>query len=262
MSRLPSGRFWPVASFWHRRGPLAKLVLLSCLAAAAVGSPGIAAQLLLAAVVAALWATARLPGRLLLGVVRSFAWLIALTLLANLFLAANPGGGISWPPHPTRAAALGAVLSAWRLFALFVLGAWLTATTSPVAMTGAVRGALAPLGRLGLPVGDLALVMGLGLHLLPEMLEAGGRIRLAQRARGVGAARGWRESLRALEALTFSLFSLAFRRADELAVAMEARGYQSGRGPRRIRRRPADRLDLLVILGGVGLAWALLRFGG
>ena len=253
MSRLPPGRYWPVASFWHRREPLVKLIFLLCLVAAAIGAHTLPALVLPILTAAALWLTARLPGRLLLGVMRSFSWLILLTLTANLLLVPDTAGRLLWPPHFTPAGVLAAGINALRLLALFVLGAWLTGTTTPLALTGAVGNLLRPLQRLRLPVGDLTLVMGLGLRLLPDLLEAGGRIRLAQQARGVGGGRGWRERWHGAEALALALFILAFRRADELALAMELRGYRPGSGLWRAGRHPFGWQDLAVLTAGFAL---------
>ena len=253
MSRLPPGRYWPAASFWHERGPLVKLIFLLCLVAAAVGARTLPALALLVLTAAVLWRTAYLPGRLLLGVLRSFSWLILLTLTANLLLVQDAAGRLLWPPHFTQAGALAAGINALRLLVLFALGAWLTGTTTPLALTGAAGSLLRPLRKARLPVGDLTLVMGLGLRLLPDLLEGGGRIRLAQQARGVGGGRGWRERWHGAEALALSLFALAFRRADELALAMEARGYRPGSGLWPARRSSFGWRDLAVLAGGFGL---------
>jgi len=229
MSHLTLGRFWPVESFWHRRDPRTKLAVLLGLVVAAVAARTWPAMAVLGTLGWFIWVSSRLPGRLFFGALRSFSWLILLTLAANLWLTPDAAGVPVWPPRLTGAGASAAGLNALRLVILFGLGAWLSGTTSPLALTGAIGRVAAPLGALGLPVGDLVLVMGLGLRLLPDLLEAGGRVRLAQQARGVGVGRGWRERWRGAEAVALALFAVAFRRADELALAMEARGYQSGR---------------------------------
>ncbi|MGE5529605.1 MAG: energy-coupling factor transporter transmembrane component T family protein [Patescibacteria group bacterium] len=257
MSRLPPGRHWPGDSFWHRRDPLAKLLLVLCLVVPVAAARGLTVLAVLAALLALVWAWAGLPLRLLLGAWRSFAWLLAVTAAANLLFTPGASRVATWPPRLTPASLSAAGLNAWRLLLLLTLGAWLTGTTSPLALTRALGRALKPLGRLGFPVEDLILIVGLGLRLLPDLLEAGGRIRMAQRARGVGAGRGIRARLHGAEALALALFSYAFRRAEELALAMEARGYRRGSYGAFVARGRMSAADLGVLAAGAGAAAAL-----
>lgn len=257
MSRLNLGRHWPADSFWHRRDPLVKLLLALALIGPVVAARSWDALLAAAVLLLVLWTSARLPGRLFLGALRAFSWLILLTLFANLFLAGNAGP--VWPPRMDGLALAGR--NALRLVLLFAAGAWLTGTTSPLSLTGSLGRAFAPLGSLGVPVGDLALMAGLGLRLLPDLLEAGERVRLAQRARGVGAGRGWRVRLAEAEALAVALFAYAFRRADELALAMEARGYRPGKYPVANGRARLSMADWLALAGALGATILLFVLG-
>lgn len=252
-----AGRYWPAHSFWHERDALVKLIVVFSLIFPVILARDPTSILLPGLVVALLWVTALLPMHLFLGTLRTFSWLIILTLIANLVM--SPGAGQpAWPPQLTALGATAAAVNALRLVELFVLGTWLTGTTSPLALTGAISRVIAPLGAFGLPTGDLVLVMSLGLRLLPDLLEAGGRVHLAQQARGVGTSRSWQSRLKGAEALVLALFSLAFRRADELALAMEARGYRPGQQAYRKRGRigAPDFVALIgILLVTVALAW-------
>ncbi|NLG83458.1 MAG: energy-coupling factor transporter transmembrane protein EcfT [Firmicutes bacterium] len=238
------GRFWAVDSFWHRRDPLAKLILAGGLVGAGMVVRNPLAFLILGGLVIALWTSARLPGRIFLGLVRSLSWLILVALLTGLFFRGSRIG------CPTAAALWATALNLGRLFIFFALAGWLAGTTTNLCLLEGLLRLAAPLRYLGWDEEKAAFVLGLGLRLFPELLEAGERIGLAQRARGLGARPGLKARLLAAEALAVALFSYAFRRADELALAMRARGY--GRHPRRpIRPRPAlDRRDRLVFLAG------------
>lgn len=252
-------RFWPADSFWHRRDPLAKLFFVLWLAAAVAMARTLPILLALGGVTAVLWLTARLPGRAFLSAVRSFSWLVLAALFTSLFF------GRGWPPRPTAASTLAAGMNLLRFSILIGLGTWLAGTTTALDLAGAFLRAAAPLGRLGLPDDEFALVAGLGLRLLPELLEAGARIRLAQRARGLGTARGLRARLAAAEALAVALFSYAFRRADELALAMEARGYSQrvhGPGRRGTVKNRRDRLLFFLGPAAAAASWWLGRVMG
>ncbi|MGQ9779037.1 MAG: energy-coupling factor transporter transmembrane component T family protein [Bacillota bacterium] len=249
------GRFWAVDSFWHRRDPLAKLVLVGGFVMAGMAARSLPACLVLGGLTILLWTTARLPWRAFLGVTRSLSWLILIALLTGLFFG-HPGYG-----RPTAAAFWATGLNLLRLFIFFALATWLAGTTTHLRLLEGLLRLAAPLRRLGWDEAKAVFVLGLGLHLFPELLEAGERIGLAQRARGLGARPGLRARLLAAEALTVALFSFTFRRADELALAMQARGY--GRHARRpIPPRPTlDCRDYLVFLAGPAVAVAFFWLG-
>lgn len=255
MNQWHLGRYWPASSFWHRRDPLIKLLLLAVFIAANAAAGSLPAVVMLCFPAGLAWVTARLPWRLWAGAVKPFLWLIVLTLAANLFFA--PG---SSHPRPVVDGAILAVTNVLRLLLLFTAGAWLTGTTSSLALTKAIGRLAAPWRRLGLPAEEFTLLMGLGLRLLPELVETGGRIRLAQRARGVGTGRTWRDRLLGAEALTLALFAQAFRRADDLALAMEARGFSS-RQVATGTRADWDWRDIIALLAGLA-AIAFLYWAG
>ncbi|MGE5551469.1 MAG: energy-coupling factor transporter transmembrane component T family protein [Bacteroidota bacterium] len=259
MNRLAFGRYWPGESFWHRRDPLVKVVLAAALILPAAAARNTIALSAAACGVGLAWVTARLPFRFLIGALRSFSWLIAITIVANLFLT-RPGGGAGWAMRLTPAGAAAAGLNALRIVILLAGGAWLTGTTSPFDLMGGLGRVLRPLGRLGLPSGELVLVVGLGFRLLPDLLETGGRVRLAQQARGVGVGRTWRARLRGAEALAMALFVYAFRRADELALAMEVRGFRPGQGLR-VKEGKFTGMDLFVLAAGLGMMLTLVWLG-
>ncbi len=119
----------------------------------------------------------------------------------------------------------------WQFAGLVLGAAVLTMTTPPSDLVGGIERLLRPLSRVGIPSQDLAVMIAMALRFMPMLLEEYDRLRMAQMARGADFTTG---SLalrtRAVAALAVPLLLSAFRRADELAVAMEARGYR--RGPR------------------------------
>lgn len=153
-----------------------------------------------------------------------------------------------------------ACLVTWQFTALVVAAAALTATTSPSDLVAGLERLLRPLKRLGVPVQDLAVMIGLAFRLLPLLREELDRIRQAQAARGLAADRGslparLRNGLRPV----LPLVTGAFRRAEELAAALEARGYDSQIPRTGLHGQTFSRKDLAaaMILSCLGAAWLL-----
>ena len=158
-----------------------------------------------------------------------------------------------------------AILMAVRVMALIAGTSLLTYTTSPIVLTDAIEQLLKPLGRLHFPVHELAMMMSIALRFIPTLIEEADKIASAQKARGADFETGsLTERAKALLPLLVPLFVSAFRRADELAVAMEARCYHGGEGRTRMKKltmRPADWATLVgsgVFLAGIIV---LARYG-
>lgn len=119
----------------------------------------------------------------------------------------------------------------WQFAALVVGAAILTMTTLPSDLVGGIERLLRPLGRVGIPSQEIAVMIALAFRFVPLLLEEYDRLRTAQMARGGDFTTGSvRLRMRAAASLAVALLFSAFRRADELTLAMEARGYR--RGPR------------------------------
>ena len=116
-----------------------------------------------------------------------------------------------------------------RLLLLMSFATLLTYTTSPIALTDAIERLLKPLSRFGVPAHELAMMMTIALRFIPTLIDETDRIMKAQRSRGADFSSGsLLRRVRCLIPLLVPLFISAFRRADELAVAMEARCYRGG----------------------------------
>lgn len=257
----------PLLGSYHPAGtPLHRLdarVKLACLLAVTVTLFAARGALALAAMAAAVLAAAHLGGlsaRELAQGLRPTAVILAFSLLANAFVADGTASltlvgplGISYPGLARGALAVG------RIAVLVFVALVLSATTSSTAVADALTSLMAPLGRLGVPVGDIAMTVSIALRFIPLTAEELVRIRDAQRARGVDFAQGSvparvRRWLSVLAPLVVALF----RRADDLAQAMAERCYR-GRGRTRLTRpmRPSDLLVLAAVAIGC-LVCALL----
>lgn len=145
-----------------------------------------------------------------------------------------------------------AVLMAVRVMALIAGTSLLTYTTSPIVLTDAIEQLLKPLGKLHFPVHELAMMMSIALRFIPTLIEETDKIMNAQKARGAQLDTGkMTDRVKALVPVLIPLFISAFRRADELAMAMECRCYRGGTGRTRLkvlRCEKQDYIDLAVCI--------------
>jgi energy-coupling factor transport system permease protein len=141
-----------------------------------------------------------------------------------------------------------------RFFFLILMTSLLTLTTTPIEITDGLETLLTPLKKLRFPVHEMALMMSISLRFIPTLMQETDKIMKAQIARGVEFASGpIKERIKAVIPLLIPLFVSSFKRAEELAIAMEARGYRGGEGRTKYRQlswRMIDTLQvgLLVIL--------------
>ena len=156
------------------------------------------------------------------------------------------------------------VKMAMRLILLLLFSSVLTFTTSPIVLTDGIESLLRPFKSIGVPAHELAMMMTIALRFIPTLLEETDRIMKAQTSRGADFASGnILERMKNMLPLLVPLFISAFRRADELAVAMEARCYRGGDGRTRMHELAYTGRDYvayaLVLVLALGLA--VLRWG-
>ena len=159
----------------------------------------------------------------------------------------------------TREGLKNAVFMVLRVMLLVAGTFLLTYTTSPLAITDGLERLLGPLKKIGVPVYELSLMMSIALRFIPTLIEETDRILSAQKARGADFETGrLRDRAKALLPLLIPLFVSAFRRADELALAMECRCYSGGEGRSRMKELRFAGRDILALgLGAVMLALAI-----
>lgn len=134
-----------------------------------------------------------------------------------------------------------------RIIFLIVGMSLLTYTTSPIVLTDAIESLLSPLKKLKFPVHELAMMMTIALRFIPTLIEETDKIMMAQKARGASLdSGGLLKRAKSLVPILIPLFVSAFKRANELATAMECRCYRGGDGRTRLRTLKATRLDLYV----------------
>lgn len=201
----------------------------------------------------------RVPVSFIYRGMRPIFWLVFITLLVHLIMtkegpAVFAIGGFTI--H--EAGIINGVFISLRLLTLVIITSLLTLTTTPIQVTDGLETLLGPLKRLGVPTHELALMISIALRFIPTFLQETEKIMKAQMARGVDFTAGpLRERFKAVIPLLIPLFLSAFKRAEELALAMEARGYRGGEGRTKLRElkwRGADTAGIvIVLLFGVGL---------
>jgi energy-coupling factor transport system permease protein len=256
------GQYIPADSPVHHLDPRTKIAAVTLLMVAIFVVRDFAGYVLLTAFLLGVILLSQVPVSHVLRGLRPIGFLLALTLILNVFFSGIQGGDVLFRLGPlvaTREAVVRAIFIGYRLIALVVATSLLTFTTSPVELTDGLERLLRPFRRIGVPAHELAMMMTIALRFIPTLLEETEKIIKAQMARGAEFERGnVLRRARALVPVLVPLFVSAFRRADELALAMEARCYRGGEKRTRMRElrfAPRDAVGLaLTILASVTFA--------
>ena len=258
------GQYFPGQSPIHRLDPRTKLVMLVVYIAAlfiAVSwiSYGVMFLFLTTCVLAS-W----IPLKSILRSLKPLVLILVLTAVLNLFL--TTGETVWFSFGIIKITKEGVIHAAFMLVRILMLVAGtflLTYTTSPIALTDGLEALLSPLKRLRLPVHELSMMMCIALRFIPTLIEETDKIMSAQKARGADFETGnLFQRVKALVPILIPLFISAFRRADELATAMECRCYHGGEGRTKMKLLRYTNWDFItygigaVLLGGIiTLAW-------
>jgi energy-coupling factor transport system permease protein len=245
----------------HRRDPRAKFVAVSALAVALFVRDSFAGLAVYAAAAVVAYALSGVPLVWFWRAFRPLLWLVALTFVAQAVFAPGEPFFNFWFVHLSwRGLELAAFLSL-RLVVLVLIGSVLTLTTPSMALTDGLAWLGRPLRHLRVPTDELALMVTIALRFIPTLLVEMDTIMRAQRARGADFRHGGlRERTRSLVPVLVPLFVLSFRRADELALAMEARCYRPGAVRTRLHPLRGSWADavLLAATGAVIVAGLLV----
>jgi energy-coupling factor transport system permease protein len=235
--RTVVAQYYPGSSWLHRLDPRAKIVVTLALAIALFTRQSFAALGVYAVLAVAGLIVSRVPPSWFWRGLKPVLWLVALTVIAQLLFARGEVLAEWGPFTVTREGLETAGLLCLRLVLLVVVGLLLTFTTAPIPLTDGLAWLLRPFRVLRLPTEELALMVTIALRFIPTLLSEVETIMRAQRARGADFSRGGPiRRARALLPVLVPLFVLSFRRADQLALAMEARCYEPGQ--RRTRLHP------------------------
>ncbi|PHV71300.1 transporter [Sporanaerobium hydrogeniformans] len=239
------GQYYPVDSPIHRMDPRAKILITF---AYIIGLFFINHFIGYGFVVLCLYGTiqmSKVPIRYMLKGLRSILFILLFTVALNIFF--TQGGRVLWSWGFLTITEQGLIIAAQmacRLILLIIGSSLLTLTTSPIQLTDGIENLLNPFRRIGVPAHEIAMMMSISLRFIPILLEETDKIMKAQMARGADFESGnIIRRAKAMIPIMVPLFISAFRRAEELAMAMEARCYRGGVGRTRLHSLHYEKVD-------------------
>ncbi|MGM9542278.1 MAG: energy-coupling factor transporter transmembrane component T family protein [Candidatus Limivicinus sp.] len=244
------GQFFPGDTIAHRLDPRTKLLLVVLFIVALFQAKGWVAYGVLTLTVAVCMTVSHISARNIFKGLKPMIFILALTGVLNIFYTGGtpilPGWIITWEGI---ARAIQMVL---RIVLLITGTFLLTYTTSPIALTDGLELLLNPLKKLRFPVHEMTIMMSMALRFIPTLIEETDKIMSAQKARGADFETGsLMDRAKALLPVLVPLFVSAFRRADELAVAMESRCYHGGEGRTRMKQLIFQGRDYIALALGI-----------
>ena len=254
------GQHFPGNSLVHRFDPRLKIlltILYIVLLFAAANPLGLALSI---AWLAVLYKMAKIPMRMIVKSLKPIVPIILFTCVLNLFFVTGQGEPLVqvWVLRIYAEGVRYAILMAVRVITLIAGTSLLTYTTSPIVLTDAIERLLAPFNKIHMPVHELAMMMTIALRFIPTLVEETDKIMNAQKARGAMLDSGTlKERMHAMIPILIPLFISAFRRADELAMAMECRCYHGGEGRTRLKVLKYTKQDAISCMGCVAVFAAI-----
>ena len=253
------GQYFPGDTLLHRLDPRTKLIMVIVYIAALFTAKWYVSYGLMLIFLAVSIGISGIRLKIILKGVKPLFIIILLTAILNLFY--TPGHEIVsfWVFTITWEGLQSAFFMVLRIVMLIAGTFLLTYTTSPISLTDGLESLLGPLKRLHVPVHELAMMMSIALRFIPTLIEETDKIISAQKARGADFESGnLIHRAKALVPILVPLFISSFRRADELAVAMECRCYHGGKGRTRLKQLHYRSRDLLTLLVGAALLGAVI----
>ena len=259
------GQYFPGNTLAHRLDPRTKILLVILYIVGLFSAAGFFSYSVMIFVLIAAVRISKVGARALFRGLKPVLLIILFTAVLNLFF--TPGDPIAawWIFHISAQGVRLAVFMVLRI-TLLIMGTFLlTYTTSPITLTDGLERLLNPLKKLRVPVHELAMMMTIALRFIPTLIEETDKIMSAQKARGADFESGnLLQRARALLPVLVPLFISAFRRADELAIAMECRCYHGGEGRTKLHVLHFEARDYAGLAMGVCVTagvMALAHFG-
>ncbi|WP_142559165.1 energy-coupling factor transporter transmembrane component T family protein [Streptococcus mitis] len=263
MDNMILGRYIPGDSIIHRMDPRSKLLAMFLLIVISFWANNLITNLLLFVVTGIFISLSGVPLSFFIKGLRSMFFLIAFTTIFQLFFIS--GGQVLWEIGFIKITSHG-IEQAGIIFCRFVLiiffSTLLTLTTMPLSLATAVESLLSPLKRFKVPVHEIGLMLSMSLRFVPTLMDDTIRIMNAQKARGVDFGEGSIiQKVKAMIPILIPLFATSLKRADSLATAMEARGYQGGVGRSQYRQLSWMRKDsiALILISLLGILLFILK---
>ncbi|OLS34962.1 energy-coupling factor transporter transmembrane protein EcfT [Bacillus sp. MRMR6] len=253
MEKMIIGRYVPSNSLIHRLDPRSKLMVIFLFVCIIFLANNWMTYGLIALYTFLMLGLSKIPFRFLYSGLKPVLWIVLFTFILQLFFTKEGQLLYEWGPIKIYEEGLRqGVFISMRFFFLILMTSLLTLTTTPIEITDGLETLLNPLKKVRFPVHEMALMMSISLRFIPTLMQETDKIMKAQIARGVEFASGpIKERIKAIIPLLIPLFVSSFKRAEELAIAMEARGYRGGEGRTKYRQliwQTADSLQLVLLV--------------
>lgn len=249
MRTLPTGQFVPGSSFLHKLDPRIKIICFIILMAAVIGASSVLGYSLALITVFSIILLSQLPISYALGSIQKM-WLFFLVIFMMNGLFNNRGGTLAswWIVHISIGGIRQGFNVVINVILIIILGNILTLTTSPTQVTNALESLIKPLKLVGIPIEDIAMIISVSIQFIPTLMEETETIKMAQIARGARfESKKLSERARSYIPLLIPIFMSAFRRADELSLAMEARGYRNAKNRTKKKKETIEGQDYIAL---------------
>lgn len=249
------GKYWPGTSPLHRMDPRAKLLMALALIVIVFCAQGFVGLAACALFIALFFRIAEIPLRQALRSVAPLLFIIIITALLNIFMVQGGETLVQWWIITISERGLyQAAFVGVRVFLLLLAMSLMTLTTTTLDLSDAFERLLAPLARIDMPVHELSMIMGIAIRFFPQFMDELKTIYRAQISRGANfSSSPLKGGLRILTSLMIPLFTSAFRHAETLSLAMDARCYHGGPGRTRLHPLHYSALDrnAIFVLAGM-----------
>ena len=246
LKNITLGQFFPGDSVLHKMDPRVKIVLVLLFIVLIFFVKTFYGYIAIAVFVALLIISTGVPVKYILRGLKPIFFIVALTFILNTLMTPGENPLFKWKfINITKEGLKNASFLSIRLILLVIGSQLLTLTTSPLGLTDGIERLASPLKKIGFPAHEMAMMMTIALRFIPTLLTETDRIMKAQISRGADFETGnLIQKAKSLVPLLVPLFVSAFRRADDLALAMEARCYQGGEGRTRMKVLKTSRFDI------------------
>ena len=254
------GQYFPGKSPIHLLDPRTKLLFLIIYFIALFTADGWVSYGIVLVFLSTVIYMSTIPLKTIVKGLKPLIFILVFTGILNLFMTPGENVLVSfWGLKITTEGLVQAIFMVSRILMLIVGTFLLTYTTSPIALTDGLESLLGPLKKLHLPVHELSMMMCIALRFIPTLIEETDKIMSAQKARGADFETGsLMQRVKALVPILVPLFIGAFRRADELATAMECRCYQGGEGRTKMKTLHYKRRDFVAFGSGAVLVAGII----
>lgn len=264
LDKLLLGRYLQGDSFIHRLDPRTKFLATFLFIIIVFLANNWLTYFILAIFTMIALLASKIPMSFFWNGVKPLLWVILFTVVLQMVFTTGGDVYVEWAfIKITSYGVINAIFIFLRFMFIIFISTLMTLTTPPLQIADAMESIMKPLGKIGVPVHEIALMLSIALRFVPTLMDEAQKIMNAQRARGVDFGEGnLFEQMKAIIPILIPLFVSSFNRAEDLATAMEARGYQGGTGRSKYRVLTYGKIDGIAATSLVVLTIALVLLRG